>query len=134
MMKKAFITILTLGFVLALGLPSAYAADMDCGDFSTWTEAQKYFEDNGGSPTNNFNDLDRDHDGMACDSLAGAPANWSWATAHPGGTTGGTQGGTQGGQMPATATNYGNGVLVGLVAMMTGVVFFLRNKQRKTNN
>ena len=36
--------------------------------------------------------------------------------------------------MPATATNYGNGVLVGLVAMMTGVVFFLRNKQRKTNN
>ena len=94
MMKKAFMTILTLGFVLALGLPSAYAADMDCGDFSTWAEAQKYFEDNGGSPTNNFNDLDRDHDGMACDSLAGAPANWSWDTAHPGGTTGGTQGGT----------------------------------------
>ena len=93
MMKKAFITILTLGFVLALGLPSAYAADMDCGNFSTWAEAQKYFEDNGGSPTNNFNDLDRDHDGMACDSLAGAPANWSWDTAHPGGTTGGTQAG-----------------------------------------
>src|SRR4051812_18026832 len=96
MMKKAFMTILTLGFVLALVLPSAYAADMDCGDFSTWSEAQKYFEDNSGSPTNNFNDLDRDHDGMACDSLAGAPTDWTWESAHPGGTTGGTQDGTTG--------------------------------------
>ena len=77
------------------------------------------------------------------------PADWTWEQAHPGTTEGGQQGGTQGGQqgtteggqqggaqggqLPQTATNYGNGIIAGLTAMMFGAVFFLR-KQKKTGN
>jgi hypothetical protein len=43
--------------------------DKDCSDFATQREAQAYFESKGGSPTNNVDDLDRDHDGIACESL-----------------------------------------------------------------
>ena len=43
--------------------------DMDCSDFSVQDEAQTYFEGKGGSPTNNVDRLDSDHDGIACESL-----------------------------------------------------------------
>jgi micrococcal nuclease len=43
--------------------------DKDCKDFSTHAEAQSYFESKGGSPTNNVDRLDADHDGLACESL-----------------------------------------------------------------
>lgn len=43
--------------------------DMNCSDFATQAEAQAYFESHGGSPTNNVDGLDRDHDGIACESL-----------------------------------------------------------------
>jgi opacity protein-like surface antigen len=47
----------------------AQAADKDCADFSSQAEAQQYFEANGGSPTNNVDNLDADHDGRACESF-----------------------------------------------------------------
>lgn len=43
--------------------------DKDCSDFATHKEAQAYFESKGGSPTNNVDRLDSDHDGIACESL-----------------------------------------------------------------
>lgn len=43
--------------------------DKDCSDFATQTAAQAYFEANGGSSTYNFDRLDSDHDGVACESL-----------------------------------------------------------------
>lgn len=43
--------------------------DKDCPDFATQAEAQTYFEAGGGSPTYNFDRLDSDHDGVACESL-----------------------------------------------------------------
>lgn len=43
--------------------------DKDCSDFVTQNEAQAYFESKGGSPTNNVDRLDSDHDGTACESL-----------------------------------------------------------------
>jgi hypothetical protein len=44
------------------------AGDRDCSNFSTQPEAQAFFESAGpGDP----HDLDRDDDGMACDSLPG---------------------------------------------------------------
>lgn len=43
--------------------------DRDCSDFATQVEAQTYFEAGGGSPTYNFDRLDSDHDGVACESL-----------------------------------------------------------------
>lgn len=44
-------------------------ADKDCKDFSSQSEAQAYFNSKGGSASNNVDDLDRDHDGVACESL-----------------------------------------------------------------
>ena len=43
--------------------------DKDCSDFATQEEAQAYFESKGGSPSNNVDRLDADHDGIACKSL-----------------------------------------------------------------
>lgn len=43
--------------------------DKDCGDFATQVTAQTYFEFNGGSATYNYDRLDSDADGTACESL-----------------------------------------------------------------
>lgn len=43
--------------------------DKDCPDFATQAAAQAYFEAGGGSPIYNFDRLDSDHDGIACESL-----------------------------------------------------------------
>jgi len=42
--------------------------DYDCSDFSTQEEAQQFFEDHGG-PWEDYHNLDRDGDGVACESL-----------------------------------------------------------------
>ena len=42
--------------------------DRDCGDFSTHREAQRFFISEGG-PSNDYHGLDRDGDGVACESL-----------------------------------------------------------------
>ena len=47
----------------------SFTSDKNCVDFKTQLEAQRYFESNGGGKNNNFNDLDRDHDGVACKDL-----------------------------------------------------------------
>ena len=48
-----------------------------CSDFAIQERAQAYFDANGGSPTNNVDNLDPDRDGIACEKLPhaqGAPA------------------------------------------------------------
>ena len=42
--------------------------DYDCSDFSTQSEAQDFFEAEGG-PWEDYHNLDRDSDGIACESL-----------------------------------------------------------------
>ena len=45
---------------------AAAQGDMNCSDFSTWEEAQAFFEQAGpGDP----HGLDRDKDGIACEGL-----------------------------------------------------------------
>ena len=46
--------------------------DRNCGDFEIWQEAQDFFEREGG-PDDDPHGLDRDRDGVACQSLPGAP-------------------------------------------------------------
>ena len=41
---------------------------MDCDDFNTQADAQHYFNNHGGGPNNNFDLLDSDGDGIACES------------------------------------------------------------------
>jgi Excalibur calcium-binding domain len=81
----AFLLITALVLAM-LAAPAALAqgADKDCADFSSQAEAQAYFEAHGGSPTNNVDNLDADHDGQACEAFD-----------YGGGGTGG--GGTGGG-------------------------------------
>lgn len=45
------------------------SVDYDCGDFSSHSEAQACFESCGGSSTYDWSALDRDNDGIACESL-----------------------------------------------------------------
>ena len=40
-----------------------------CSDFATHAQAQAYFVSKGGSPSNDVDGLDRDHDGIACENL-----------------------------------------------------------------
>lgn len=42
--------------------------DKDCKDFSTQAEAQRFFESEGG-PATDYHGLDRDGDGVVCESL-----------------------------------------------------------------
>ncbi len=49
--------------------PNKPVADVNCSDFSTHAAAQRWFEQHGGSPSNDVAGLDRDHDGLACESL-----------------------------------------------------------------
>lgn len=42
--------------------------DKDCTDFLTQSEAQAFFEENGG-PSSDPHNLDRDGDGIVCESL-----------------------------------------------------------------
>ncbi len=44
-------------------------SDVDCKDFDTHAHAQSFFEGTGGSETNDPHRLDRDHNGIACESL-----------------------------------------------------------------
>ncbi len=65
----------TPGFPIGLrtGVPVLYdpfGPDRNCGDFSTWAQAQDFYEAAGG---NNAHGLDSNKDGVACQSLPGAP-------------------------------------------------------------
>ena len=42
--------------------------DKDCEDFSSQSEAQRFFEAEGG-PDSDYHGLDRDQDGIACESI-----------------------------------------------------------------
>jgi hypothetical protein len=50
---------------------SGGSGDRDCISFGLQPAAQAYFEANGGGPTNNVDNLDADHDGVACEWLPG---------------------------------------------------------------
>ena len=47
-------------------------ADRNCSDFDTWQQAQDFYESEGG-PGSDPHRLDSDGDGIACESLPGAP-------------------------------------------------------------
>ena len=50
--------------------------DRNCSDFATWSEAQSFYESEGG-PASDPHRLDRDGDGVACQSLPGSPSSAS---------------------------------------------------------
>lgn len=74
---------------------AAQVEDRDCPSFDSPEEAQDFFEDNGGSPDNNFDGLDADGDGEACEDSSFADDQGDDAAAPSGGVDTGL-GGTAG--------------------------------------
>jgi hypothetical protein len=97
MRRMAFLLITALVLALSAAPAALAQADKDCADFSSQAEAQAYFEANGGSPTNNVDNLDADHDGQACEAF-------DYGGDGGGGTGGGGTGGDDG-NLPFTGPN-----------------------------
>jgi hypothetical protein len=51
------------------GGPDKPISEINCSDFSTHAAAQRWFDQHGGSSSNDVAGLDGDHDGLACESL-----------------------------------------------------------------
>jgi hypothetical protein len=51
------------------GGPDKPISEINCSDFPTHAAAQKWFDQHGGSASNDVAGLDGDHDGLACESL-----------------------------------------------------------------
>ena len=65
----------TLVLPAFVGLPfDPNGPDRNCGDFSSWWEAQNFYLASGG-PAIDPHRLDRNSDGTACESLSGAPGS-----------------------------------------------------------
>jgi hypothetical protein len=91
------------------GAPRATAADANCSDFGDQAAAQRYFDAHGGSPSNDVDGLDGDHDGIACESNP-CPC------AKPGSTGGGGGGGSAG----SAGSSLGRSVTLHPVRRRTG--------------
>jgi hypothetical protein len=96
MRRTALLLIAALALALSAAPAALAQADKDCADFSSQAAAQAYFEANGGSPTNNVDNLDADHDGQACEAFDYGGGG--------GGTGGGGTGGDDG-NLPFTGPN-----------------------------
>ena len=137
MRRIAFLLIAAL--VLALSAaPAALAqdGDKDCADFASQAEAQAYFEANGGSPTNNVDNLDADHDGQACEDFDYGGGTGGGGTG--GGDTGGVDNGgvdNGGGALPFTGPNTtllpaGTALLLAGLALMGVTRYRARHARR----
>lgn len=69
-MKKMLAGVMTGLALMALFASPVLAQDRDCRDFASQAAAQAYFRANGGSPTNNVDRLDANHNGVACEGYA----------------------------------------------------------------
>jgi hypothetical protein len=74
MRRAAALLCFTCAFFAFGPVARAQQVDRDCSDFTYQEDAQEYFDSNGGSSSNNFDGLDRDHDGVACEDLPHRPA------------------------------------------------------------
>ncbi|MFC5679272.1 thermonuclease family protein [Aeromicrobium endophyticum] len=71
--------IVLVGASLLAATPARAFIDKDCGDFATQAEAQAFFIENGG-PALDPHALDREHDGLACETL---PCPCSYSSPQP---------------------------------------------------
>jgi hypothetical protein len=86
--------------IFAVGIASAAAAQTaspsptptpagakTCADFKTQADAQAYFTSHGGSKANNFDNLDPNRNGIACEGLPGTPSATATPTVAPAATS-----------------------------------------------
>jgi LPXTG-motif cell wall-anchored protein len=110
----AFLLIAALVLALSAAPAALAQADKDCADFSSQAEAQAYFEANGGSPTNNVDNLDADHDGQACEAF-------NYGGDDGGGTGGGGTGGGDTGSLAETGPTNNTLLPAGMALLLAGL-------------
>lgn len=148
-MKKLLALFFSLALVFAFSANTTFATgnygkdgvDKDCKDFKSQAEAQAYFEKDGGSASNNVDNLDADHDGKACedykykggsdnkdgnkddDTTGGSENNNSGndKSGNNSGSNDSNKDSNQGGKMPKTATNYPIAMFAGALLLLAGV-------------
>lgn len=92
------------------------AEDKNCPDFNGDQDAaQKYFESHGGSATNNVDNLDRDHDGLACEDPDSGTAPTGGPDTGGGGTAPPPNDGSSAGPFPFVLGGAALGLLVALL-------------------
>ncbi|MFC0523039.1 hypothetical protein ACFFGV_05450 [Pontibacillus salicampi] len=144
-MKRLFQFVLAgvLGLGMSLGgfsIASAeHGTDYNCTeDFSTYDEAKQHWDNHGYSKDNDPEDLDRDSDGIPCESLPGGEDAGSDNTSSDESMEGSednassddsTNADEEGGEMPDTASNYATNALVGLaLVVLGGSIFTFRRR------
>ena len=71
-MKKLFAGVMALGFLLAGQSTFVFAEDdRNCDDFSNKEEVMAFWYENGYNANNDPHDLDRDNDGLPCETSKG---------------------------------------------------------------
>lgn len=145
-MKKLIALFFSLALVFGFSTNATFAAnlgndgvDKDCDDFTSQKEAQKYFEGDGGSKSNNVDRLDRNRNGIACEDYKYSGGSDDKGDSDTDNNDSGnnnsgndksddnssskdsSKDSSQGGQLPKTATNYPISMLAGALLLLTGV-------------
>lgn len=155
MKKRVFSTLAALAIIIGISSPafaSGETGPKNCSDFDTWKQAQDYYEAHGG-PEQDPSDLDRDHDGLACEGLPGFDSSYQPSKSDDQGEAqdesddqkseqdntdkqqaaqsndNNNTNDSQGGEMPETAGNNVTGLFIGgLVAALGTILLLVRKK------
>ncbi|KMY45612.1 hypothetical protein AC622_16445 [Bacillus sp. FJAT-27916] len=140
-MKKLFAGMMAVGFLLAGQSAYVFAEDdRNCGDFSSKEEVMAFWYENGYSANNDPHDLDRDNDGLPCETNKGEydayvasreeEKDEGAAADSPAGTDSeSTQ--TEGEALPDTATDNVTMMAVGAALAAAGGILALRKTKSK---
>ncbi|MGN1400424.1 MAG: excalibur calcium-binding domain-containing protein [Bacillus sp. (in: firmicutes)] len=142
-MRKWFAGICALGFLLAGQSAYVFAEeDRNCGDFSSKEEVMEFWYENGYSADNDPHDLDRDSDGLPCETSQSEynayvaskedESNDEPASDSNSGT-GSDQGAgnTEGEVLPDTATDNVSMIAIGAMIAAAGGILVLRKNKSK---
>lgn len=151
-MKKWLTGLFAIGLVFSTSGVVGAAEDKVCSDFETTAEAEAYWEENGYDENNDPDRLDRDKDGIPCESLGGESSESSSddsttedeeATEEDETSSDesseeeshvedeqASQNEEEGGELPETSAPYATYALLGLgLSVLSGAVFVVRREE-----
>lgn len=131
MLRRLTVSLFSAAALALLVAGPAAAEDLDCPDFPTQGAAQEYFDSRGGSPTNNVDNLDADHDGVACERNPGggggdADGNGQAGAGEEGSSSGEGGSGAEDSELPFTGSGSSSllGGLAGLLLAVGGALLW----------
>lgn len=119
-MRRFVLAVLVVFGLVGMAAPAS-AQDRDCADFGSQAEAQAYFEAGGGSPSYNYNNLDANNNGVACEDYdySGGGGTSTGGNTTAGGTD--TDNGGTTGELPAVGSGPMTGESTSLAVAVTGL-------------